>query len=96
MHSFPILPLKKKNMSCFPNNQEAAHSLFNGISSKTSSYFPPGSIFMKDACLQLPPFVATWIELETLILSEVNQKEKGKYHMISLIWNLKYGTDDPI
>jgi len=34
---------------------------------------------------QLMPFVATWIELETPILSEVSQKEKDKYHMISLI-----------
>ena len=31
------------------------------------------------------PFTATWMELETLILSEVSQKEKVKYHMISLI-----------
>ena len=31
------------------------------------------------------PFAATWMELETLILSEVSQKEKDKYHMISLI-----------
>ena len=31
------------------------------------------------------PFVATWMEIKTLILSEVNQKEKEKYHMISLI-----------
>ena len=31
------------------------------------------------------PFAATWMELETLILSEVSQKEKGKYHMLSLI-----------
>ena len=30
-------------------------------------------------------FAATWVELETLILSEVSQKEKDKYHMISLI-----------
>ena len=30
-------------------------------------------------------FAATWIELENLILSEVSQKEKDKYHMISLI-----------
>ena len=30
------------------------------------------------------PFAATWVELETLILSEVGQKEKDKYHMISL------------
>ena len=31
------------------------------------------------------PFVATWMELETLILSEVSQKKKDKYHMMSLI-----------
>ena len=30
-------------------------------------------------------FAATWMELEPLILSEVTQKEKGKYHIISLI-----------
>ena len=27
---------------------------------------------------EIMPFVATWIELETLILSEVSQKEKDK------------------
>ena len=31
------------------------------------------------------PFAATWMELETLFLSEVSQKEKDKYHMTSLI-----------
>ena len=31
------------------------------------------------------PFAATCKELETLILREVSQKEKDKYHMISLI-----------
>ena len=31
------------------------------------------------------PFAATWMELETLILSEMSQKGKDKYHMISLI-----------
>ena len=31
------------------------------------------------------PCAATWMELETLILSEVSQKEKDKYYMISLI-----------
>ena len=30
------------------------------------------------------PFAATWMELETLILSEVSQKEKDEYHMILL------------
>ena len=31
------------------------------------------------------PFAATWMQLETLILSKVSQKEEDKYHMISLI-----------
>ena len=31
------------------------------------------------------PFAATWMDLEVIILSEVSQTEKDKYHMISLI-----------
>ena len=34
---------------------------------------------------KIMPFAATWMDLETLILSEVSQKEKGKHHRISLI-----------
>ena len=34
---------------------------------------------------EIMPFKETWIEVETLILSEVSQKEKDKYHMMSLI-----------
>ena len=34
---------------------------------------------------EIMPFVATWMELQIIILSEVSQKEKDKYHMISLI-----------
>ena len=34
------------------------------------------------------PFAATWMELESLILSEMSQKDKDKYHMISLITGL--------
>ena len=30
------------------------------------------------------PFAATWMELENLILSEMSQKDKDKYHMIPL------------
>ena len=29
------------------------------------------------------PFAATWMDLETIILSEVSQTEKDKYHMIA-------------
>ena len=34
---------------------------------------------------KIMPFAATWMELETLTLSEVSQIEKDKYHMMSLI-----------
>ena len=34
------------------------------------------------------PLAATWMELETLMLSEVSDKEKDKYHMITLISGL--------
>ena len=34
---------------------------------------------------EIMPFAATWMDLEIILLSEVSQKEKDKYHMISLI-----------
>jgi len=37
---------------------------------------------------EIMPFAATWMEIETLILGEVSQKEKDKSHMISLISGL--------
>ena len=34
---------------------------------------------------EIVPFAATWMDLQIIILSEVNQTEKDKYHMISLL-----------
>ena len=34
---------------------------------------------------EIMPFAATWIDLEIIILSEVSQTEKDKYHIILLI-----------
>ena len=40
---------------------------------------------------------ATWMELETLVLSEVSQKEKRQIpYDITYLWNLKYRTGDAI
>ena len=38
-------------------------------------------------------FAATWMEPESLILSEVSQKEKD--NDMTYIWNLIYGTNKP-
>ena len=38
------------------------------------------------------PFSAPWMELETLILSEVSQKDRHSTYT----WVLKYGTDELI
>ena len=34
---------------------------------------------------EIMPFAGTWLDLEPIILSEVSQTEKEKYHMIFLI-----------
>ena len=31
------------------------------------------------------PFATAWMDLENIMLSEINQSEKDKYHIISLI-----------
>ena len=36
------------------------------------------------------PFAATWMELETLILSQASQKDKDKYYMTSLLTGILY------
>ena len=35
------------------------------------------------------PFVATWMDLDGIMLSEINQTEKDKYCITSFTWNLK-------
>ena len=37
---------------------------------------------------EIMPFAATWMDLEIVILTDVSQKEKDKYHMISLVCGL--------
>uniref|UniRef100_A0A8D0K6M8 DUF1725 domain-containing protein n=1 Tax=Sus scrofa TaxID=9823 RepID=A0A8D0K6M8_PIG len=42
---------------------------------------------------KIMPFAAIWIELETLILSEVRKRQIP--YDITYIWNLIYGTNEP-
>ena len=34
---------------------------------------------------KIMPFAATWMDLEIIILREVSQTDKDKYHIISLV-----------
>ena len=46
---------------------------------------------------EVMPFTALWMQLEILILSEISQKEKDRYHIdITYMCNLKYGTNEPV
>ena len=37
---------------------------------------------------ELIPFATAWMDLESIMLSEIGQVAKDKYHMISPKWNL--------
>ena len=37
---------------------------------------------------EIIPFITSWMDREIIILSEVSQTEKDKYHMISLICDI--------
>ena len=42
-------------------------------------------------------FVETWMDLETVIQSEVSQKEENKYRILTHIFGIqKNGTDEPV
>ena len=43
---------------------------------------------------EILPFAAMWMDLEMIILSEINQKDK--YHDITYMWNLKNDTNELI
>ena len=43
------------------------------------------SAIKKDEIL---PFATIWIELESIMLSEISQSKKDRYHMISLIYGI--------
>ena len=46
---------------------------------------------------EIESFVETWMDLETVIQSEVSQKEKNKYRILTYICGTqKNGTDEPV
>ena len=46
---------------------------------------------------EIGSFVEMWLDLGTVIQSEVSQKEKNKYHILTNICRIqKNGTDEPV
>ena len=37
---------------------------------------------------EIKPLAETWMDLESVILSEINQTEREKYHMIIIIYGI--------
>ena len=45
---------------------------------------------------EIMPFASTWMQLQTIILSKVSQKERDRYQVLSLnMRNLKYDMKEP-
>ena len=63
--------------------QFSQHHLLKRLSFFHCMFLPPLSLVSWPQVLG--SFPATWMDLEILILSEASQKEKDKYHMISLV-----------
>ena len=76
-----------------PNPGIESVSLVSALAGGFFTTAPPGKpmVYVNNGILfshkknEMMPFAATWMQLETIILSEISQKEKNKYHMISLI-----------
>ena len=48
-------------------------------------YFYTMEYYIADRKKELRPFATAWMELERIMLSEISQAVKDKYHMTSLI-----------
>ena len=46
-------------------------------------------IFLRPKKMDLLPFVKTWMDLQGIMLSEVNQAEENKCHMISFLCGIE-------
>ena len=48
-------------------------------------HLPNGILLDHKKKKKILPFATVWMDLENIMLSEISQSEKDKYHMISLM-----------
>ena len=45
---------------------------------------------------EMMPFAATWMQLDMIISEVKSERERQIPYEITYMWNLKYGTNEPI
>ena len=70
---------------CNSQDMEATYMSINRKTDKEVVVHIYNGILLSHKKNKVTPFAATWMDLEIIMLSEVSQTEKDKYHMISLI-----------
>ena len=63
-------------------------SINRGVDKEDVAHVYSGALLSHKIKSEIMPFTAIWIDLDTIILSEVSQKEKDKYHMILLTYGI--------
>ena len=73
-------------MDCSPPGS-TVHGIFQAriLEQVTMSYSKTMKYYPATKKNEIMPSVATWMQLEIIIPSELSQKEKDKYHMLSLL-----------
>ena len=51
-------------------------------------YIYPMEYYTAEIKKELLPFATTWMELESIMLSDISQAVKDKYHDLTYKWNL--------
>ena len=79
VHSSTITIVKYWNQPKCPSANEWIQKLW---------YIYTMEFYAAERKKELIPFVTAWMELESIMLSEISQSAKYKYHITSHNWNL--------
>ena len=78
----PLCSLQHYSQQARHGNNLNVHPQMNGLEDVAPTY---NGILFSHKKNKIMGFAATWMKIEILILSEMSQKEKDTYHIISLV-----------